>query len=263
MKTLNRKTTKPPSRFAQFIRFSMLGVCLGCGVMILKLATFSQISMYLAFQLQLTHWTAAILVHLLEWSDSLLLAPVLAYFAGRVFMSNKWKFVVSMFVGIQIFPFAIIFADGAGISLIELGFRLAIIALGMALSILTFGRGTRAALAQESLPPGESPTAPQPLPQPLSQIDFEAVSKALKEEEAMAGTDASATAGSDSESAVPVARPVESNASNAARPEADAMVDGVVVAEASVPVESAPLPAPSAELPASESATETAGEKAS
>ena len=262
MKTLNRKTTKPPSRFAQFIRFSMLGVCLGCGVMILKLATFSQLSMYLAFQLQLTHWAAAILVHLLEWSDSLFLAPVLAYFAGRVFMSNKWKFVVSMFVGIQIFPFAIIFADGAGISPIELGFRLAIIAFGIALSILTFGRGTRAALAQESLPPGESPTAPQPLPQPLSQIDFEAVSKALKEE-AKASPDASSTADADAESAAPGACPVESKAANAAQPEADAVVDGAVVAVESAPVESAPQPAPSAELPAPEPTAETAGDKAS
>lgn len=155
----------------------MLGVCLGCGVMILKLATFSQIAMHLAFQLQVKHWLITALVQLFEWSDSLFLAPLTAYVAGRIFMSNKWKFVVSMFVGIQIFPVAIIFADGAGISLVELGFRIAIVVFGMTLSLFTFGRGVRAALAQEQLPPGASPTAPQPLPQPLSQIDFTAISK--------------------------------------------------------------------------------------
>lgn len=176
MKTFNRKTPKAPSRFAQFIRFTMLGICVGCGVMILKLATFSQIAMYLAFQLQVNHWLTSILVQLFEWSDALLLAPLTAYVAGRIFLSNKWKFVVSMFVGIQIFPIAIIFADGAGISLIELGFRIAIVVFGMALSIFTFGCGVRAAMAQEQLPPGASPKAPQPLPQPLSQIDFTAVS---------------------------------------------------------------------------------------
>ncbi|MBQ4335390.1 MAG: NADH-quinone oxidoreductase subunit I, partial [Myxococcaceae bacterium] len=65
------------------------------------------------------------------------------------------------------------------------------------------------------------------------------------------------------ESAAPGVCPVESKAANAEQPEADAVVDGAVVAVESAPVESAPQPAPSAELPAPEPTAETAGDKAS
>ncbi len=224
MKTFKRQAPRAPSKFAQFIRFAMLGVCLGCGVMILKLATFSQLSMHLAFGLKMNHWLAAIVIQLCEWSDVLFLAPAAAYVAGRIFMSNKWKFVVSLFVGIQLFPIAIIFADGAGISSVELGLRIATVVFGIALSLLTFGRGVRAALAQEQLPAGASPTAPQPLPQPLSQIDFTAVSQDLQKDRQSAASPSPAAAAQDlpegqQGAAVPPASP-------AAAPSAEAAANG-------------------------------------
>ena len=180
MKTFKRKSPKAPSKFAQFIRFCMLGMCIGVGLMILKVATFSQLSTALFTNFEQVGWLTAALIQLCDWSDKIVLAPAAAYFAGRIFMSNKWKFVFAMFVGIELFPVAIVFADGAGISTLQVGFALASIVFGLALSLFTFGRGVRAACAEEQLPPGASPVAPQPLPQPLSQIDFNAVSKELQ-----------------------------------------------------------------------------------
>ncbi|MDR0965120.1 MAG: hypothetical protein LBM75_01195 [Myxococcales bacterium] len=186
MKTFKRKSPKAPSKFAQFIRFTMLGACVGFGVMLLKLATFSQLLQYMGGVL--SGPLAFVLGQLIEWTDVLLLAPITAYVAGRIFMSNKWKFVFAMFMGIQFLPLSLIYIldDGQGLDLVNVGFRIASIVLGMAISIITFGRGARVALAQEQLPADLSPSAPQPLPQPLSQIDFEAISKQLKETETAA-----------------------------------------------------------------------------
>lgn len=206
MTPFQRKPAKPQSKISQFVRFLMLGLCTGVGLAILSVSVVSPIMMrYSMNGIQAPNLAVTILFQLLGWADVLLLAPAAAYLAGRIFLSHKWKFVFSMFVGLKFFSFGLILIDVVPLTQLDILLDGTALILGFSLSIITFGRGVKAGNAS-SEKKADSPAAAAPegaakgkeilVPQTLSQIDFSAVAAKLNQEAEANGEKSSAPAGS-------------------------------------------------------------------
>ena len=193
MTPFQRKPAKPPSKISQFVRFLMLGLCVGVGLAIISVSIVGPIMMRQAMNEGGTpNLAVTILFQLLSWADILLLAPIAAYVAGRIFLGHKWKFVFSMFVGLKFFSVSLVLIDVVGVSMLDILLDGTALILGFALSIITFGRGVKAgsvapqkpgeAAAAQGTPAAGAGSKEIPVPQTLSQIDFSAIASKLNQE---------------------------------------------------------------------------------
>lgn len=226
MTPFQRKPARPPSKISQFIRFLMLGLCVGVGLAIISVSIAGPVMMRFTMDGNRTpNLAVTILLQLLSWADVLLLAPAAAYVAGRIFLSHKWKFVFSMFVGLKFFSFGLVLIDVVGVSLMDILLDGTALILGFALSIIMFGRGVKAGSANQNQTEGAPAAAATPavsasrvkeipVPQTLSKIDFTAVASRLNQEAAegssadssdSANPPAAAEDGSGSQDAAPSA----------------------------------------------------------
>lgn len=171
---------KKPSKLSQFTRICMLGLSAGVAVMILQIWIFSQsLSIIQGGEIPQPGKGNLILFQVVDWMDELLLAPATAYLAGRIFQGHRWKFIASMFIGIEIFPVAVALSDGLGVSYINMGFAITIAILGAAISLLTFKRGMKAGAAASQSPETMEKKDSVEVPMPLSKIDYAAIAKDL------------------------------------------------------------------------------------